>query len=408
MYNYRIKLIDGDQFAVFDSSKLPVGSVLPFDVYCQEKDGMKVLFARGTIFSPLEKNIVVRNEFTNLYAKLFEAWQINQLLFGKKRKVSSFLDDQIEFQKYSTQKASYFHIDSTLLKPGSEIDFDLFVINRSSFSQIVEATEGDPFEIKTGLSDIQGDIAVKKSDISRYLHYLTSLEGNAAGTAGSIARESARAIMKNVLEDPYDVLKIEEACRASNKLTQYLSENKDSIYNLLLLKNNDFYHYTHSVNTALLSIRLGIEAGMDKETLGKLGNGAMLHDIGKSLIPNHILNKQGKLDHTEYVVFQSHVVEGVKILRRDEKIIPQESFVAVLQHHEKLNGRGYPNKLKNKDIKLFGRITAIADCYDAMISRRPFRPAQSSFKALSAIAKETKSYDPALLRLFIQMLAKIK
>lgn len=85
-----------------------------------------------------------------------------------------------------------------------------------------------------------------------------------------------------------------------------------------------------------------------------------------------------------------------------------ESLVPVLQHHEKLPGRGYPFKLSGKSIKLFGRIAAIADCYDALTTQRPYKPAFTPFYALSVIAKETGDYDPDLLKIFIKMLGKIE
>ncbi|HKN19322.1 MAG TPA: HD domain-containing phosphohydrolase, partial [Dissulfurispiraceae bacterium] len=98
---------------------------------------------------------------------------------------------------------------------------------------------------------------------------------------------------------------------------------------------------------------------------------------------------------------------GADILRAFD-FVPPDALPAVLQHHEKLNGRGYPHRSKDKEIGLFARITAIADSYDAVTTPRPFRPAQSSFNALSLISKETGSYDPNLLKLFVQIFLKMK
>ncbi|MBI3592887.1 MAG: HD domain-containing protein [Nitrospirae bacterium] len=133
----------------------------------------------------------------------------------------------------------------------------------------------------------------------------------------------------------------------------------------------------------------------------------MLHDIGKSAISHEILHKQGKLDDTEYRIIKNHVIEGEKILRA-HKEFPTESLSAVLQHHEKLSGKGYPFKLSGNEIKPFGRIAAIADCYDALTTQRPYKQAFTPFYALSIVAKETGEYDPDLLKIFIKMLGKIK
>ena len=86
---------------------------------------------------------------------------------------------------------------------------------------------------------------------------------------------------------------------------------------------------------------------------------------------------------------------------------PSESLGAVLQHHEKLTGTGYPNGLSGRDIGLFGRVCAVADCYDALTTRRPYKVAYTPFYALSVISKDTAEYDSDILKSFIKMLGKI-
>ena len=133
----------------------------------------------------------------------------------------------------------------------------------------------------------------------------------------------------------------------------------------------------------------------------------MLHDIGKSAIAPELLNKQGKLDSLEYRTIQQHVQAGVGILQK-HKAIPEGSYDAVAQHHEKLSGNGYPFGLRGSEIKLFGRITGIADCYDALTTNRVYKRALTPFDALNKIAKERKDYDKELLHAFVEMLGKVK
>ncbi|HMK43196.1 MAG TPA: HD-GYP domain-containing protein, partial [Dissulfurispiraceae bacterium] len=173
------------------------------------------------------------------------------------------------------------------------------------------------------------------------------------------------------------------------------------------LRQYDYYTYTHSVNVSVLAVGLGVAISLGKDATAKLGMGAMLHDVGKSAIPSEVLNKQGKLNDAEYSLIQTHVQEGEKILRGNPEV-PEEAFPAVLQHHEKMSGRGYPFRLKGPQIKLFGKIAAIADCYDALTTKRPYKEPMTPFYALSIIAKETGDYDPELLKIFIKMLGKIK
>ncbi len=155
------------------------------------------------------------------------------------------------------------------------------------------------------------------------------------------------------------------------------------------------------------SVGLGVAVNLPRPQIELLGMGAMLHDVGKSAIPGDILNKQGKLDDMEYMIIKTHVTEGEKILRSNPDVPPQ-AMPAALQHHEKLSGRGYPAGLKGTEINLFGRIVAIADCYDALTTKRPYKAPMTPFYALSIIAKETGDYDQELLKVFIKMLGKIK
>jgi HD-GYP domain-containing protein (c-di-GMP phosphodiesterase class II) len=409
MANYIVKELTGEKFVVFEATKLPVGSTLPFDIYSHDRNGPKVLFKKGMVFSPLEKTVVANNAIDRLYAKYFDTSpsELEHYLGGKQRTISSFLEDHVEFKKYTAQKDNSFHLDKSLLSTGTKINFPLYLINKASFTPLLVATENETAEIPANLRDSQGDISINKSDLPLYLDYLTATHKNAPNLRPLLVRETARTVMNLLMDTPRDIVQVRKIILLVNSLIDIILENMDTFYGLILIKNNDYYEYTHSVNTALFSIRLGIAAGLSRHDLEKLGIGTILLDIGKSVIHKDILNKQGKLDQTEYMVFQSHVIEGANILR-GMSIIPPEALIPVMQHHEKLNGRGYPYKLKDKEINLFGRISAIADVYDAMVTARPFRPAQSPFKALSIIAKETTNYDANLLKLFIQILAKMK
>ena len=410
MARFNVKVLGGEQFSEFEASKLPVGVVLPFDVYCQDKNDTSVLFSKGSVYSVFEKNLVRSNEIDYLYVKLIDVFdnsQLDQFLSTRQRSTGSFLEDQIQFQKYSKQKANFFTLDKSLLLSGAEINFNLVLVSMPSFIPLVMASESSPSAIKEDVSNAPGDVVINKSDMHLYLRYLNENKQVSDRAGLKIARETARVSMAQVLDNPRDDERVKGSIADAKKMAGCIADDKDAVYSLLLLKGGDMYTYTHSVNVAVLSVALGLSFGLSREALELLGIGAMLHDIGKSAIPNEILDKQGKLDHAEYAVVQSHVLAGVNILRAFD-FFPPDALPAVLQHHEKLNGRGYPNKSKDKEIALFGRITAIADCYDAMITPRPFRPVQSSFNTLSLITKKTGDYDPNLLKLLIQILVKMK
>ena len=211
--------------------------------------------------------------------------------------------------------------------------------------------------------------------------------------------------MKDLFDDPRSGENIKEAQNAVSAMIDSLTANKDTIHDLLSLRGFDYYTYTHSVNVGVLSIGLGVAINLSKDDTEKLGVGALLHDIGKSSIPSEILNKQGRLDNREFMIIQGHVLEGERLVKENK--LPRESIPAVVQHHEKISGRGYPLHLSEKEIALFGKITAIADCYDALTTNRPYRQALTPFQALVTISKETGNYDAELLKIFIKMLGKI-
>ncbi|MCL4457720.1 MAG: HD domain-containing protein [Nitrospirae bacterium] len=329
-----------------------------------------------------------------------------------KEQKDSFLEDPLAFKEYSFHKEEHYLIDKTVLTPEKEIFFNIYRMDRFNIFPVIEASKKQPSKIDSQLLNFAGDFVIKKSDIPLYHDYLLSLtELSDPSEEGKIKtimiRENSKLIMKDLLDDPRSGKKIKESKIMVNNMVDCILQNRDAIYSMLSLKNYDYYTYTHSVNVAVLSVGLGVAIDLKRNDVEKLGTGALLHDIGKSAISHEILNKQGKLDSKEYLIMRNHVTEGEKILRT-HKEVSEESFDAVLQHHEKLTGKGYPMKLQDGEIKLFGRITAIADCYDALTTRRPYKPAFTPFNALSIVAKETGNYDPELLGVFIKMLGKIK
>lgn len=393
--------------------KLIVGMRLPFDVFIKDKGLTKQLFSKGMLYTNIAKDFIKEKGISEIYIKMEDVPLLEHYISRTKSQKPSFYDDPAVFSEYSYHKEQYYQIDRNILVPGTTINFSLFTLNKLTFGLIAEATEKSPLKIQENILNANGDIVIKKSDILLYHAYLDSLLKNDVSKKdtlkikAAVIRENSKIILKDLLENPRSGEKIKEVKFMVDNTIDCILKNKDAIYDLLSLKGYDYYTYTHSVNVAIMSIGLGMAIGLQTDSVEKLGIGAMLHDIGKSAIPHEILNKQGKLDDSEYKVMRNHVIEGEKILRL-HKEIPEESFAAVIQHHEKLSGKGYPFQLSGDNIKLFGRIAAIADCYDALTTKRPYKPAFTPFHALSIIAKETGDYDPELLKAFVKMLGKIK
>jgi HD-GYP domain-containing protein (c-di-GMP phosphodiesterase class II) len=259
-----------------------------------------------------------------------------------------------------------------------------------------------------------GDIVIQPSDIPRYHAYLNALlspgvmkEQEREKVKRVAIKENSKLVLKDLLDNPRSGEKIKESMVLVNEMIDSILENKDAVGDLLSIRTYDYYTYTHSVNVAVLSIGLGMAVGLKKEEIEKLGIGAMLHDVGKSSIPSAIINKSSRLNEDEFQIIQTHVSEGEKILRMNQHI-PDESFLAVSQHHERLSGKGYPYHKAGQNIHPFGRITSIIDCYDALTTSRSYQAARTPFLALSTITREAGDYDRDLLMVFIKMLGELK
>jgi len=412
---YKSKIIEVPEKELFkiDVNRLQLNKPLPFDVYIQESGTYKKFFNKGIVFSNAFLEILKEKDIDSVYIYQSDKKQIEA--YSSKLLSETALESPIDFKNYSFYKENLYQIDRMFLIPGIEVDFSIYLLKNFKITKIVDASPEKLFMIYEDTIPEEGDILIEKKDLPLYKEYIEFLskrlnrisEENDEEIRHVVIRESAKILMTEVLNEPRSGENIKKVGEVVNSVIKIMLNKPDSIYNLLNLKNYDYYTYIHSVNVGVLSIGLGIQIGMDRDNLYKLGIGAMLHDIGKSQIPHEILNKQGKLNDTEYNIIKQHVLVGYEILEK-QKEFPTESLPAVLQHHEKLSGRGYPFGLKAEEIKLLGRITAIADCYDALTTKRPYKPALTPYFALSIVVREKGDYDPELLKVFIKMLGKIK
>jgi HD-GYP domain-containing protein (c-di-GMP phosphodiesterase class II) len=134
----------------------------------------------------------------------------------------------------------------------------------------------------------------------------------------------------------------------------------------------DNYTYEHSVNVIVLSLIMGLELNYSKDRLYSLAVGAMLHDVGKVFVPKDILLKDGKLTEMEFDIIKEHPSRGYDYLK-EEIGVSAMSRIIILQHHERVDGTGYPEGMCGSRIHEFSKIVSIADVYDALTSDRPYR-----------------------------------
>lgn len=169
--------------------------------------------------------------------------------------------------------------------------------------------------------------------------------------------------------------------------------NYGTLLNFYEIRTYDDYTFNHSVDVCILSILTGITLGYNRLQLRELATGALLHDIGKVEVSKEVLNKPGSLLPDEMEEIRQHPARGFDILRRHYDI-PLLSAHVALQHHERLDGSGYPRRISGDEIHEYARIVMIADVFDALSSDRPYRPACPVAKALDFIKSEVgKSFE---------------
>ncbi|HPK87546.1 MAG TPA: HD domain-containing phosphohydrolase, partial [Atribacterota bacterium] len=178
---------------------------------------------------------------------------------------------------------------------------------------------------------------------------------------------------------------------------QLLKTRNDIISTITkLVEIRDPYTHGHQEEVSKLATAIAQEMGLDKNTIETIRVASLVHDIGKTIIPSEILNKPGKLTELEYGLVKHHAQSGYEILKDISFTSPIAEIV--YQHHEKINGSGYPRGLKGNEIMLEARILLVADVYEAMSSHRPYRPALSRTETEEELEKNKGIlYDPEVV-----------
>ncbi len=191
---------------------------------------------------------------------------------------------------------------------------------------------------------------------------------------------------------------------STRQMVNSVIRNPDAVLWLVRLKRCDDYMYQHSLRCSVLSIAFGRQLGMSKRELNDLAIGAALLDIGKLKLPITLLNRPGKLCEDEFDMIRDHVRLSLNMISESGRG-SKNILEMVATHHERFNGKGYPNQLAGNAIPLFGRIAAIVDCYDAISSQRSYAKALSPTDAVKKLYEWRKvDFHPALVEVFIQAL----
>ncbi len=168
------------------------------------------------------------------------------------------------------------------------------------------------------------------------------------------------------------------------------------------IKVREIYTVSHSINVAILSLLLGMDAGIEEARYKDLFIGALFHDIGMNFINENVFMKNGKLDVQEFLKIKEHPQKGYELFK-DFSFASAYMKGIVLQHHERVDGTGYPNSVPGSDIHALAKIVSVADTYDAVTSDRTYSRAVPPLEAMENLTKSSRThFEPDLVELFIK------
>jgi HD-GYP domain-containing protein (c-di-GMP phosphodiesterase class II) len=180
-----------------------------------------------------------------------------------------------------------------------------------------------------------------------------------------------------------------------------IDENDAIAIDISTLKTSDEYTFKHSVDVATIGMVLGKSMGLSQNEIYEIGVTGLLHDVGKTRVPIEILNKPGRLDDAEFEIMKQHSVYGYRIIK-ERNDYNDAIALGVLQHHEKMNGRGYPLGADAGKICPYAKILTVADIYDALVTERPYKSAFSQRDAVEMIMSMTSELDMTAMKAFLE------
>ena len=214
------------------------------------------------------------------------------------------------------------------------------------------------------------------------------------------------ALTKEITSGPPESKTIAKAEKLTESTIKLILNNPKAFQYLFTVSNHDFFTATHMSNVSILLVSFAEKIGIrDTRLLNEIGTGGMLHDIGKVFIPNDLLNSTEKLTPEEFDLIKDHVQKGLNHLK--EKADLSENVIKLVgEHHEKMDGSGYPNGLKTDEISIYGKMITIVDMFEAMTSVRPYRAKSfSPEEAMNIIGEMApKQLDERVVNAFEQFI----
>ncbi len=312
----------------------------------------------------------------------------------------------------ATAVVRYFPVYLESLRIDSVLDFDLYVSTENRY--VLYRAADLPFTDDSRRTLIENNVRQLFIAKDKREHYQRYVESNIAlivndpaidnRAKAGIVYDNATYLVQDILKNPTLGENIKRGQAVVESTVAFVLRGQKAFQSMLKVMSFDYHIYSHSVNVCTFALALAQYEGTDSpDELHLLGTGALLHDIGKTRVPQPILNKNGPLSDQEMSIMKKHPRWGYDLVKTSG-VIADESYFPILQHHERENRNGYPENLASGDIHPHSKIVAIADAFDAMTTRRSYRPAMSSFDALKTMYTEKRTFNQRLLDQFARLM----
>lgn len=266
--------------------------------------------------------------------------------------------------------------------------------------------------------DVEGAQTQEEFDTEIHDRFTKHTESIPSRGSSPVPKHSLRdeiVVAKDIHHDAYQIahrllmdarlgrqIEVERLEPVVGRIADSVLRNPDALVSLSRIKTKDNYTFEHSVSVCVLLITFCQALGYERKVLMEVGVGGLLHDVGKMMVPDDILNKPSALTPPEFALMQSHAHIGAEMLKQTPGI-PEIAVVIAAQHHERIDGTGYPDRLKQDGISHFGQMASIVDVYDALTSNRIYHQSIEPTAALKKLFEWGKShFNEELVHHFIR------
>jgi HD-GYP domain-containing protein (c-di-GMP phosphodiesterase class II) len=319
--------------------------------------------------------------------------------------ISSILEDRTEDE--------YIRVNLEWLSVDRAYEFDLYFPIRGEYVLLCRKHLKLTASMTTKLNK-KKTLFIDKREAGVFQDYMEDNIGMILKDQAKPMKEKSEAVyavttnlINDLLQDP-KAASINKMKNMVDSQLDYVMHNPGAVNSLMSITEHDYYTYTHSMNVAIYLVGLGGEMELGSQEIQELSMGGMLHDLGKSKISLDIINAKGKLTDEEFQEMMAHPEIGVQLLRDvdTDKKVPENCYFAILHHHEKFCGGGYPQNKKGDEIHLYGRMTKVCDVFDALTTKRSYKEAMTSFEALRLMKeKMLEELDPDIFNTFLGLMA---